>query len=226
MSTSTEHENSTARSSGEEQHSFSGGTPTWTVDALVKQCLPWAGHYLDDFRLGEIRVAQSPWERHRLASMRAWDPACGNGEIVGQLRSYFREVEASDLDAEGSANHIDFFGISDRPFGVDFIISRPPEDRVMEFCWKARSFAYEGVALLMPSSKLSEIIVPISKIASRYLDGFAPVAICPIHERAVPGHDGSELAWVIWPGAKYPDEVPGRLTPLDIYERMWNSGAG
>lgn len=180
--------------------SLKDGTPHWAVRGLVNKGFTAAS------TLG-VDSAHLLWEKRRLASMRAWDPACGEGDIAKSLTHYFREVEASDANFIGFGKHGDFLDYSVSPFGVDFIISRPPEDKVFEFYRKARSFAYEAVALLMPHESTVLFKEPNRSGSYEYRMGCEPIAICRLEEALDTDNedDASKMVWLLWTGKRYRD---------------------
>lgn len=60
---------------------------------------------------------------------RVWDPACGPGAIVNELRDLGRDAYASDLmtyDLPGARWGIDFLTAREAPPGVEAIVMNPP----------------------------------------------------------------------------------------------------
>lgn len=60
---------------------------------------------------------------------RIWEPACGPGAIVRELRAAGHDVVPTDLvdyGCEGQASGMDFLKVRAAPFGVDCIVTNPP----------------------------------------------------------------------------------------------------
>jgi hypothetical protein len=80
-----------------------------------------------------------------------WEPACGPGSIVRELRATGRAVIASDLveyGCEDSASRIDFLMEREAPAGVPAIVTNPPFKLAEEFAAKACELAPEVYMLL------------------------------------------------------------------------------
>ena len=130
---------------------------------------PWATR-----ALREVLVAHGGERTWRYeAQMDAWEPACGEGDMVRPLREFFRQVCASDVYpdwigasplAAGAARPLagyqvyDFLAAGDLLAAsgalpilageVDWLVSNPPFNAGAEFVATALGLAGEGVAML------------------------------------------------------------------------------
>jgi predicted RNA methylase len=82
---------------------------------------------------------------------RLWEPACGPGAIVRELRTLGHDVVATDLVDYGlddSDARVDFLMETQAPSGVDAIITNPPFKNADEFVAKAVDLCPEVYMLL------------------------------------------------------------------------------
>ena len=100
---------------------------------------PWATRALCEF-IG----ANMQWN--------AWEPACGQGHMVGPLCEYFGGVAASDVHPYGYGDVRDFLWPSDHR--ADWIITNPPFRLAEQFALTALERASVGVALLVRTAFL------------------------------------------------------------------------
>lgn len=151
-----------------------------------------------------------PWATRALCSFlsldrdlsreRAWEPACGLGDMVRPLSEYFEMVYASDAFAYGHGAVRDFLFPGDEP-RFDWIITNPPFRLAEQFAHTAIDRAAEGAAMLVRTAFLEGI--------GRYESLFSrrkPTAILQFSER-VPMHKGrldptgstaTAYCWIVW----------------------------
>lgn len=106
---------------------------------------PWAAR-----AGGELIRALDPGEGWNL-----WEPACGQGHMVGPLRETFSNTVGSDIHAYGFAPVMDFLSDHlelDLQFGPDFapdwIVTNPPFAKAEAFVRRGLQVARRGVAVL------------------------------------------------------------------------------
>jgi len=141
---------------------------------------PWATRALCEWLelTGKVNIAVKS----------AWDPACGEGDMVRPLAEYFGRARGTDIFDYGSAwqdGQADFLfaGHAEQAFGhgeVDWIITNPPFRQGVDFAFQALSTAREGVALLVRTAFLEG--------AERCLGLFAkcpPAAVLQFSERVI-----------------------------------------
>lgn len=136
----------------------------------------------------------------QLATMNAWEPACGAGHMARPLAEYFARVHASDVHPYGFGEVRDFLFAGDDPT-ADWIITNPPFRLADQFAEVAIQRARVGAALLVRTAFLEGV--------SRYKNLFRrhpPHSILQFTER-VPMHrgrlvqDGSTATaycWIVW----------------------------
>jgi hypothetical protein len=86
------------------------------------------------------------WLPHRV-----WEPACGPGSIVGELRAAGHDVIASDLidyGCPGQSSGADFLKATAAPEGVDTIVTNPPFKHATAFALHALSLCPRVIMLL------------------------------------------------------------------------------
>ena len=92
---------------------------------------------------------------HVALPRRIWEPACGPGAIVRELRAAGRDVVATDLvdygerACAGSASGRDFLMEFSAPPGVDAIVTNPPYKLATECVTHALSLRVPLVAMLL-----------------------------------------------------------------------------
>lgn len=148
-----------------------------------------------------------------------WEPACGPGAIVRELRAVGHVVIASDL--------VDYRdrGLADQMSGVDFelerampgraqaIVTNPPYKRADHFVLKALELAPK-VAMLLRLAFIANGL----RVRGGALDGGTLKAVCPFRSRLPMMHrdgwDGprkgsqTDFAWFVWErGYDGPPEV-------------------
>lgn len=158
---------------------------------------PWATRALTD-ALGKM-------VEPKLNLRVAWDPAAGEGHMVGPLNEAFSYCIASDVFDYGRGYDVlDFLdpGLTVESFGaVDFVVTNPPFNIALQFALRGLEFAREGVALLVRTSWLSG--------TGRFRDLFdphPPTFIWQFSERCamVKGRfdptasTATDYCWVIW----------------------------
>jgi hypothetical protein len=134
-----------------------------------------------------------------------WEPACGPGSIVRELRATGRQVYATDLvdyeSPDQDAAGWDFMMETQLPIGVQAIVTNPPFKNGAEFARKALDLCPLVVMLLrlsfLESSGRSDI-----------LDGGALARVYPFANRLPTMHregwDGPKstntmaFAWFVW----------------------------
>jgi hypothetical protein len=85
------------------------------------------------------------------------EPACNKGHMSKVLRSYFKEVESSDIHNYGYGNVKSFLGNSYEKDSFDWVITNPPFRLAEDFLNKASEVASKGVALLARTVFLESI---------------------------------------------------------------------
>lgn len=139
------------------------------------------------------------WLPHRI-----WEPACGPGSIVRELRGSGHEVIATDLvdyGCEGQAHGIDFLMERSAPAGVDCIVTNPPFKNAGAFVAKALELCPRVVMLLRLAFLESEVRRPI-------LDGGSLARVHVFRKRLPQMHragwegpkanSGMAFAWFVW----------------------------
>jgi len=131
----------------------------------------------------------------------AWEPACGEGDMVNALSDYFHPVYSSDITDYGMSHECKDFLKIDEHTKYDWIITNPPFNLAEKFAYQALRFANEGVALLVRTSFLEGI--------ARYKNLYSktpPTDILQFTER-VPIHKGklapkgstaTAYCWLVW----------------------------
>lgn len=82
---------------------------------------------------------------------RIWEPACGPGNIVAELRAAEREVIATDLTyhaCPGQLAGVNFLKQRQAPLGIDTIVTNPPFKHAHEFVSKALELCPRVIMLL------------------------------------------------------------------------------
>ncbi len=82
---------------------------------------------------------------------RIWEPACGPGSIVRELRAAGHDVIASDLvdyGCPGQTSGADFLQASVAPDGVDTIVTNPPFKHATAFARRALALCPRVIMLL------------------------------------------------------------------------------
>lgn len=135
-----------------------------------------------------------------LDHLSAWDPACGEHDMVKPLKEYFFSVAATDIAPhKGGHEVIDFL----RPTAarVGWIITNPPFKLAEQFALTALERANRGVALLVRTAFLEG-----TGRYSRLFSSSPPSDILQFTERVVMHHGklsqfGSTAmahCWVVW----------------------------
>lgn len=158
---------------------------------------PWATRALTD-ALGKM---VDPKLNHRVV----WDPAAGEGHMVGPLNEAFSYCVASDVFDYGRGYDVqDFLDPTlalDAVKSVDWVVTNPPFNSAMQFALRALICAQQGVALLVRTSWISG--------TGRFRDLFdphPPTFIWQFSERCaiVKGRfdpdasTATDYCWVIW----------------------------
>lgn len=153
--------------------------------------------------------------RESLGEMHAWDPACGQHDMVRPLREYFMTCAATDISAYPDVAHEveDFLWPSDAHVG--WIITNPPFRLAEQFATTAIARADRGVALLVrtaflesadrhtklftpkPPSDILQFVerVPMQKGIINRL-GSTATAYCWIVWRVNASHLGTQFHWL------------------------------
>ena len=104
-------------------------------------------------------LMDAEWLPHRI-----WEPACGPGAIVRELRAGGHTVTASDLvdyGCEGQTADADFLAATAAPDGVDCIVTNPPFKDAGAFVARALELCPRVVMLLRLAFLESERRRPI-----------------------------------------------------------------
>jgi hypothetical protein len=157
---------------------------------------PWAARALMEHVLG-CAAEPNLW-----AWSRAWEPACGNGDMAKALEPYFGEVRTSDVHDYGWGHEVrDFLMPEQNAAATDWIITNPPFRLGPEFAITAIQRAKSGVAMLVRTAFLEG--------GKRHRELFAPhppSAVAQFVER-VPmfkgrldpkGATATSYCWVVW----------------------------
>lgn len=139
-----------------------------------------------------------------IGGQEVWDPACGEGHMVGPLQEEFWHAEGSDVFDYGRGYRVrDFLDPAGHAYRPDWIITNPPFATSLQFALIALPLARAGVALLVRTAWLAG--------AERYerLFGPQPPSIVAQFCERVPMTRGrwdpaastaTDYAWVIWRG--------------------------
>jgi hypothetical protein len=106
---------------------------------------PWATRAISE----KIRDHYSP----DIGRLTAWDPACGDHDMVRPLREYFAEVFASDIAPYSGGHEVSDF-LFQREKRADWIVTNPPFRLAERFVTHALSLADVGVAMLVRTAFL------------------------------------------------------------------------
>lgn len=122
---------------------------------------PWATRALFEYVLKRRPVI------FPLGRSRVWEPACGRGDMARPIAEYVGEVFASDVYDYGHGEIFDFLSLNNElvlqmppepvRHGVDWIITNPPFNNLLEFFEIAWRMADVGVAMLMRTQALEGI---------------------------------------------------------------------
>ena len=162
-------------------------TPPWATRALCEHVLPV---------VGDVTA---------LTSLRAWEPAAGEGHMAEVLRGYFGEVIASDVHDYGRGYAVgSFVGAGpDRmqaPGVVDWIITNPPFNLSIDFARRAITEARCGCALLVRTAWLEsgERWQLFSETPPTHVAVFMG-RVAMVRGRWDPGaSSATSYSWVIW----------------------------
>lgn len=153
-------------------------TPPWAVRALCAHVAQVGGHSV-------------------------WDPACGDGAMLGALGEYARHVSASDVHDYGRGYTVHDFLQPYLPYGIDkpsWIITNPPFRLAERFLDRALDVA-DHVALLVRTSFLEG-----TGRFKRIFNVIPPVTVAQFSER-VPmfrgrlddeGSTATAYCWMVW----------------------------
>lgn len=148
---------------------------------------------------------------------RIWEPACGRGQIVGELRRQGHIVHASDLKDYGLRGAVtrDFFDFRRAIDGAPMIVTNPPYYCATEFAEHALKLC-PRVALLLPITflesvkrepvldrgRLARVHVFVNRLPMMHREGWKG-------RRA----DSSRCyAWFVWRGSRGPAATINRIT--------------
>ncbi len=135
-----------------------------------------------------------------LSDLTAWDPACGEHDMVRPLREFFGSVAATDVAPhKGGHEVVDFLWPTEQR--ADWIITNPPFKLAEQFAVTALARAERGVALLVRTAFLEGV-----GRLSRLFAPEPPTDIFQFSERVVMHHghlskEGSTATaycWVVW----------------------------
>lgn len=161
-------------------------TPAWAVRALLA---------------GEADIGW-PVEAHSGAVI--WEPACGRGAIVNELRRHGHTVMASDIEPQlPGALQLDFLGPrSLLPWAAPLhIVTNPPFSLALEFARRAVALATYRVALFLRIQFLeSAKRYPFLKDPGlRTVHVFSARCSTAPFDAAELGHNGTAMhAWFVW----------------------------
>lgn len=127
---------------------------------MIRHPLADRGHDLYETPPVAVRALMvAEWLPHRI-----WEPACGPGAIVRELRAGGHTVVASDLvnyGCEGQMAGADFLSAATAPDGVDCIVTNPPFKDAGAFVAHALALCPRVVMLLRLAFLESERRRPI-----------------------------------------------------------------
>lgn len=138
---------------------------------------------------------------HKLEGQTCWEPAAGNGDMVGPLGEYFKVVIGSDVHdwSDGRFPLIDFLWPAKHPL-FDWIITNPPFRLADQFAETAIERARVGVAMLVRTAFLE------GKERFRFFMRHPPSLILQFSERVVMhrgklspgGSSATAYCWIVW----------------------------
>jgi len=88
---------------------------------------------LDDFptpRWATRALAEHVFDPIELRQVTCWEPTCGRGFMAATLSEYFGSVRASDIEAYGYGETLDFLSASEPAIPIDWVITNPPCRRI------------------------------------------------------------------------------------------------
>ena len=155
---------------------------------------PWATRALCEWLLGA---------RYDLSVLKAWEPACGAGDMAQPLMEYFAEVRSTDVHDYGFGDVEDFLWPT--TCKADWIVTNPPFRLADQFALRALERSSGGVALLVRTAFLEGG----TSAGNRYATLFTvhpPSEILQFSER-VPmfkgrldrhGSTATSYCWIVW----------------------------
>lgn len=148
---------------------------------------------------------------------RVWEPACGPGAVVRELRAAGHDVVASDLvdyGCPGQYAGIDFLRMRAAPAEVGVILTNPPFKNAQAFVEKALDLAPRVVMLLrlafLESARRSAILEN-GMLARVHVFG---LRLPMMHREGWKGRkasSGMAFAWFVWDREHHGDAVLKRL---------------
>jgi len=127
---------------------------------MIRHPLADRGHDLYETPPVAVRaLMDTEWLPHRI-----WEPACGPGAIVRELRAGGHAVTASDLvdcGCKGQTADADFLAATAAPDGVDCIVTNPPFKDAGAFVARALELCPRVIMLLRLAFLESERRRPI-----------------------------------------------------------------
>ncbi|AWD21597.1 methyltransferase [Fuscovulum blasticum] len=129
------------------------------------------------------------------------EPAANRGHMVGPLKEYFRDVEASDVHDYGAGFPVQDYLWGPDPDPVDWTVTNPPFRLADQFIARALRTSRQAVAVIVRSAFLEGI--------GRYESLFKPYPprlILQFSERVVmhrgrlspTGSTATAYCWIIW----------------------------
>lgn len=112
-------------------------TPAWGTRALLELLGP-------DFKMD-------------LKTLRALEPACGQGHMSRVLKEYFRDVKSVDIADRGYGEVGNFLTQDYEPDSFDWVITNPPFNLAREFVEKSLKVAKYGSAFLVRTNFLETV---------------------------------------------------------------------
>jgi hypothetical protein len=169
-----------------------------------------------------------------------WEPACGPGKIVDELRASGRHVVATDLvdyKREGSLGGVDFLMEQSMPPNVKCIVTNPPYMLAEKFVWHARDMADVTIMLLrfnflasrrrrglFSSKNLKRVWLFENRLPRMHRDGWTGNKVSSqvefgwfVWDKSY--HGWPEMRWLNWRDAIPHVKTPGYEAPLVKVER-------
>lgn len=157
---------------------------------------------INDYYATEPKAVQLLMEVEQFSPI-IWEPACGEGHIVNELRANGYIVYASDIIDRGHGDVMDFLTQEKAPISGFDIITNPPYSKAKEFVQKSIDFVDDGrkVAMFLKLTFLE------SKSRRKLFDEFPPKVIYVSSSRLKcakngnfeeTGSSAAAYGWFVW----------------------------